>query len=197
MYFKVILVCFILTPVWGLSQIRFVDTVSISGYFYSYVGKYHKTNKPTVGRFDRDFYFVPESALQHQSFKEYLKNTYLKETDTVRFHSWQYWEDFGPYEMDASIKPWIEQVKGVFPFRENQDSYRCGIKGHRVFITYGNMQWLHIRMPGKVACEGFNCLYTFDCGEKAKGRDYDIYYPIKILKDEEEIMLKNGKLVHP
>jgi hypothetical protein len=198
MYFKIIIAYLILAPVCGSSQIRFVDTVSMSGYFYSYIWKFHKTYKPSTGIFADHSYFVPESTLQYRSLKDHLKNDYIKERDTVKFLSWPIDDTFHPYETaDESIKPWIEKAKGVEPFYIGQKPSRFGVKDYRVFISYVNIQWLHLRMPGKVACDGFNYPYSLDCGDKAKNRDYDVYLPLKLLELEQGIKLKNGNPVHP
>ena len=198
MRFKLIFVCLFLASVFGFSQIRFVDTITISGYFYSYTWKFHKTYKPSTGIFADHSCFFPKSTLQYRSLKDHLKSDYLKERDTVKFLSWPIDDTFHPYETaDESVKLWIEKVKGVEPFYIGQKPSRFGVKDYRVFISYVNIQWLHLRMPGKVACDDFNYPYTFDCGKKAENREYDVYLPLKLLELEQGIKLKNGKPVHP
>jgi len=195
---KMIFAILIFIPLIGFSQIRFVDTVTVSGYFYAYVWEYHKTNNSSTRLSARPFYFVPESTLQSRSLIDHFKNTYLKETATVRFLDWPELTDFGPYEVPGeSLTSWIRQVTPVMPFRKKQESYPCGIKGHRVFISFVNIKWLHLRMPGKLACEVFNWPYVFDCGEKAKRSDYDIYLPLQLLAIDQGIELKNGRPFHP
>lgn len=199
MHFKLIITLFILMPICGISQIRFVDTVSISGYFYEYLGKYHKTFWVGDGLLEPYHYFVPASTLQQRSLKDHFKMTFNKELDTVKFFSCQVREEKHPYETaDESVRPWIELVKNVKPFYVGQKSYSSGIKDYPVCISYANIQWLHLRMPAKmVACWEFNQPVTFDCGEKAKGREYDVYLPLKLLELEQGIKLKHGVPVHP
>ncbi|AXY77626.1 hypothetical protein D3H65_28195 [Paraflavitalea soli] len=195
---KAIVATLLFLPFIGFSQIRFVDTVTMAGYFYAYVWEHHKTNNPYTRLSARPFYFVPVSALQNRSLQDHIKHGYLRETDTVRFLDWPELTDFRPYEVAGeSLQSWTRQVKGVMPFQKGQASYPCGIQGHRVFVSFVNMRWLHLRMPGKLACEVFNWPYVLDCGDKAKGRDYDIYLPLQLWTLEAGVELKNGQAFHP
>ncbi|AXY77625.1 hypothetical protein D3H65_28190 [Paraflavitalea soli] len=198
MYFKIILSYLFLAPLFGFSQIRFIDTVSIPGYFFTYRMKYDKTYTPSNGLLALHFRFIPASTLQQRTLMAHLQKDFYVEKDTVKFLSWQVPEEFGPWETaEESVKPWISKVKGIRPFYVGQKSYPCGVKNHRIIISYVNVQWLHLRMPGKVACDGFNLPLTFDCGEKAEGREYDVYLPLKLLELEQGIKLKHGIPVHP
>jgi hypothetical protein len=197
MYFKLIFISLIFVPVLCFSQVHFVDTVSISGYSFFYISKFHKTYAGPTTSNARLFYFVPTSTLQQRSLKQHLQNTFSEEMDTVKFLCWGGYLENRPSEaIDRSVKAWIEQVKGVNLFYTGQKPSRFGIKGYHVFISFANIQWLHLRMPGEEAWRYHNLPPTLD-GEKAKTRDYDVYLPLKLLELEQGIKLKNGNPVHP
>jgi hypothetical protein len=198
MYFKLIFTTLILVPVLCFSQVRFVDTVSISGYSFLYISSFHKTYAGPTSPHPKRLYFVPASTLRQRSLKKYLINTFSEEIDTVKFVSWQGRAEVGLYKnADTIINPWLKQVTEIVPFYVDQKPSRFGVKDYRVFISFVTIQWLHLRMPGQKACDGFNRPYTLDCWDKAKNRDYDVYLPLKLLELEQGIKLKNGNPVHP
>lgn len=198
MRIKMIFASLLILPIWVMPQIRFIDTVSVSGYFFEIVSKYHKIYRKSTGYLSPYFDFVPSTTLHQRSFKAHLQKVNYEEKDTVKFLSCQVHEELGAYETaDESVRPWIGKVKDIEPFYVGQKSSPSGIKDHFVIISYVNIQWLHLRMRGTVACDGFNLPITFDCWEKSKTHDYDVYLPLKLLSMEQGIKLKNGNPVHP
>ncbi|AXY77627.1 hypothetical protein D3H65_28200 [Paraflavitalea soli] len=196
MRFKLLFMLLPFVSVVCFSQTRFVDTISISGYCFFYTSKFHDTYAGPTTSHARLYYFVPASTLHQRPLQEHLMHSFSEELDTVKFLCWG-----GNLEqrlfktIDKTVKSWIEQVKGVDLFYPGQQASPFGIEDYRVFISFANIQWLHLRMPAEEAWRYHNLPPTLD-GEKAKGREYDVYLPLKVLELEQGIKLKDGNPVH-
>lgn len=174
----VVLVLTSLQPSAIAQSIHFVDTVTIEGYFYVFAPYF--VYRESTGPLANDCYFVAEKDLKQMPLKTYLLKQLEKEGDTVKYLSAQvpHWLD--AYRLaDSLTKVWKEKVITAKPFTVGQRAKKFGHSKLRVYLVHSKVRWLHLRMPGKVACdEGFNRPPSLNCKLMVK-RDCDVYLPLE------------------
>jgi hypothetical protein len=186
----VLLVLTILQSFSHAQSIRFVDTVTVEGYFYVFatngVYQYRKPSGPLAN----DCYFVAEKDLRGTTLYQYLQKVFTTEGDTVKYLSTQVPQWLDAYRLaDTATKIWKEKVITVEPFKVGQRALKFGHPKHRVFVVRGRVRWLHLRMPGRVTCEaGFNRPPSLDCRLMEK-RDCNVYLPLETLVLERRIRM--------
>lgn len=172
----------------GQQGVRFVDTVTVSGYYYQFAWIPNYRVKAWTGSLAGDYDFVSDSLLAGRTIGEYMATYYKYVMDKEKFLSKPPDESFRPYEeADSATLQWARKVITINPYELGVKAPKVKGRAFRAWVTRVTVQWI------KLDVDAYNALHKFDrppsidaYAVTQKGR-MNVYLPLRLLSIEKHI----------
>ncbi|WP_276482306.1 hypothetical protein [Paraflavitalea pollutisoli] len=168
--------------------IRFVDTVTISGYYYMFAWVEPYRVKNWTGPMAGDDFFVSDSTLAGRSLDEYMDTVYDWGLDKEKFLSQPPDETFLPFEgADSATMAWRPKMITIKSFILGTKAPRFGKHKRRAWVTRVTVQWVKLDMDAATALDGFDRPVSIDAYAVTQKGRMNVYLPVKLLSIERHV----------
>lgn len=172
----------------GQHDVKFVDTVTVSGFFYYFTTEPPWRVKEDFGVYADDHYFVSDSVLAGRRIGTFLLEHYGKRTDRDKFLThlprWGKWP-FTQY--DLSTRKSLYWLKWFEPFVVGKKTHGFGIPGVQAAVTRVTARWIQLLAEDEVVLHGFNNPPSLDEAYVRAVKKVNVYVPKRILAMDKHI----------
>lgn len=179
----------------GQYRVSYVDTVTVSGYYYKVSG-YKDRIKHWTGVYARDARFVSDSVLAGSSIEQFLRPVKMMGEDREKFLTQlPSWGDRPFEQADSATLIRLNQVIEVRPFIVGKRYQHLGVKRRWAAVTRVTVRWMRLRAESVVALNWFNNPQSLDEVFVKQVKWIYVYLPLEILAMQRHIKLSTRKNV--